>query len=140
MKKREAYIDILKVIGLAFIILAHVDFKNPMIMQTRSFDVPLMCILSGVLAVGSYDKEKSIVRYIIKRINRLVIPTWIFLTVYFFVYFFAVKVFNGDFYPIKAVIGSYLLTDGIGYVWIIRVYLICAIITPFIMKALSKYG
>lgn len=37
-------------------------------------------------------------------------------------------------FPIKKVISSFLLHDGIGYVWIIRIYLIVACILPIILK------
>ena len=52
---RIAYIDFLKFVGLTGIIIAHVGSPDWM-MMARSFDVPLMVILSSILGVNSYKK------------------------------------------------------------------------------------
>ena len=52
---RIAYVDFLKIIGLSCIILAHVN-PPAWIMMLRSFDVPLMVIISSILAELSYSK------------------------------------------------------------------------------------
>ena len=115
-KYRISYIDFLKTIGLICIILAHL--KTPSwILILRSFDVQLMVILSGLLA-----NQSSIVNsytYIFKRIKRLVIPTYIFLTVWFICLSLLGKIYNYKYY-----LASYALSRyGIGYVWIILIYL-----------------
>ena len=138
--KKLIYIDYLKLIGLLFIILAHVC-NNPYIMQLRNFDVPLMVIISGFLACGSYkrsmEKDKSILKYYWKRITRLLIPTWLFLTFYFIL---MKMVYINEVYPydFSKILRSYLLIDGIGYVWVIRVYLMCSFITPLILYLNDK--
>lgn len=133
-ENRLIFIDYLKLLGLMCIILAHVC-TNPIIMQLRSFDVPLMVMISGFLAIGSYkrsvEKKHSLFSYYWKRIKRLVFPTWIFLIIYFiFVYIISI----GNTYPFDLIkiIRSFLLLDGIGYVWIIRVYLLVSFLTPII--------
>ena len=128
------FINYLKVIGLLLIILAHVC-NNLFIMQLRSFDVPLMIIISGFLACGSYkrsiEKDKSLLKYYWKRIARLLIPTWIFLTIYFLL--IKIAFINKEYpYDFNKILRSYLLIDGIGYVWVIRVYLMCSFITPLV--------
>ncbi len=131
---RIIFIDYLKVIGLLCIILAHVC-PDPTILQLRNFDVPLMVLISGYLAVGSFKrslkKNRSFLNYIARRIYRLLIPTWIFLIIFFTIMsFFPV---NGAYpYDIDYIIKSFLLLDGMSYVWIIRIFLICAVITPVI--------
>ena len=131
---RIIFIDYLKVIGLLCIILAHIC-PDPTILQLRNFDVPLMVLISGYLAVGSFKrslkKNRSFINFIARRIYRLLIPTWIFLIIFFaFMSFFPV---NGAYpYDINYIISSFLLLDGISYVWIIRIFLICAFITPVI--------
>lgn len=133
---RIIFIDYLKLIGLLCIILAHVC-TNPIIFQIRNFDVPLMVIISGFLAIDSYKRSMenghSLLRYYWKRIVRLLFPTWIFL-IFFFISMFIIFKVNGMPYPYNfmKIIESFLLLDGIGYVWIIRVYLICAFLTPVI--------
>lgn len=53
--RRIGYIDFLKTLGLLLLILAHVD-APAFILQLRCFDVPLMVILSGILAKDSYKR------------------------------------------------------------------------------------
>lgn len=139
-KKEIVFVDYLKALGLLLIVLAH-TCDNQIIMNLRIFDVPLMVILSGFLAYDSYKrsvaKGESIVSYYKKRVVRLLVPTWIFLTFYFLVV--AIISIHGGFpYSMEKVVRSYLLMDGIGYVWIIRVYLICALITPFAVWIMDK--
>lgn len=38
------------------------------------------------------------------------------------------------------ILKTFLLLDGIGYVWIIRVYLICAIVTPILIYLENKFS
>ena len=52
LRKVYPYIDFLKTLGLFCIILAHVNAPG-FVMQLRNFDVPLMVILSGMLAATS---------------------------------------------------------------------------------------
>lgn len=131
---RVIFIDYLKVIGLLCIILAHIS-TDANILQIRNFDVPLMVMISGFLAVDSFKRNlkqnRSFLRYYWKRISRLLFPTWIFLIVFFAIMtFFPV---NGIYpYDITFIINSFLLLDGLPYVWIIRIFLICTLITPVI--------
>lgn len=131
---RDEKVDILRFIGLVMIILAHVG-PPPLIFQLRNFDVPLMVLISGVSFVLSYKGEPYL-SYVWKRIKRLLFPIWIFLTGYFLVIYM-----TG--YPIHwpgfgKIVSSYLLLSGIGYVWVIRVFLLVAIVAPFIMKFHKK--
>lgn len=77
---RKDYIDLLKTIGIFGIIAAHVGSPQ-WVMMIRNFDVPLLVILSGLLSRG---KSKSgWIPYVFKRVKRLLIPTYVFLTFYF---------------------------------------------------------
>lgn len=124
---RKDYIDLLKTIGIFGIIAAHVGSPQ-WVMMIRNFDVPLLVILSGLLSRG---KSKSgWIPYVFKRVKRLLIPTYVFLTFYFTV----TKMLGGG-YTKEIIVKSYLLRqDGIGFVWIIWVYLLCAIFTPLLDK------
>ena len=135
--KREVSIDILKCIGLLLIILAHCSAPT-FIDEIRNFDVVLLVILSGVLAVKSYERSGSELKYIGKRLIRLIVPTYIFLTV-LFILEKIVCIFNPVFPMDKnTILSSYTLTNGIGYVWIIRVYILCAISVVILMN-IKKY-
>ena len=129
-KKRINYIDFLKFIGLTGIILAHVGSPDWVIM-IRNFDVPLMVLLSSILAAKSIKKYNSNIIYWVSRIKRLVIPTWIFLIIYFIFKIFIVKeTMNIEYYLL-----SFLLTKyGIGYIWIILIYLYSALLIPLFEK------
>lgn len=131
---RIAYIDFLKFIGLSCIILAHVRPAS-WIMMIRSFDVPLMVILSAILARSSYNKYASKNfsngKYYVSRFKRLVFPTWLFLTIYFGLYL----LLSGRPFSFSYYIYSYGLTQyGIGYVWIILIYLYCALLIPLFYR------
>jgi Acyltransferase family len=134
-KTRDIRFDILKAIGLLSIIFAHTE-PGDFIDQVRNFDVPLMVLVSGALFAQSYRRKPSSVgSYIQKRFWRLVGPTWCFLT-FFFGFSYVVDSLQGktDFYDWDYIAKTFLLIDGLGYVWIIRVFLIIAIIAPFLMK------
>ena len=82
MNERKKYLDIMKFIGVCCLFLAHV--QGPFILEEiRGFDVTMMVFISGLLSISSMDKIASKKDYIVKRIKRLVIPTWIFLIVFY---------------------------------------------------------
>ena len=131
---RIAYIDFLKFIGLTGIIIAHVD-SPPWLMMARSFDVPLMVILSSILGFNSYKKfegkDHGLFDYYYSRVKRLVFPTWIFLVFYFALRFIVTQ----KPYSLKYYIESFCLTRyGIGYVWVILMYLYSALLIPLYSK------
>lgn len=133
MVERDKSIDIIRSLGLLCIILAHV---NPpfAIFQLRNFDVPLMVFISGYLFGDKSQNFNSIsdfTSYLWKRFIRLVVPVWIFLSIFYtfqYVFPFLFKV-NYTQFP-NIMISSYMLMDGFGYVWIIRIFLMIAILGP----------
>ena len=131
---RIYYIDFLKFIGLTGIIIAHVGPPS-WLMMLRNYDVPLMVILSSMLGVYSYKKfdgtKNGLFHYYVNRFKRLVFPTWIFLLLYFLLVFIVLK----KPYSIQYYIASFCLTRyGIGYVWVILVYLYSAMLIPLYSK------
>lgn len=131
---RDNKIDFLRFIGLSMIILAHVG-PPAMLFQIRNFDVPLMVLVSG-MSFGIAYRYESYLRYFWKRIKRLVFPVWLFLTIYF------VSVFlfrpSAEDLSLEKLLSSYFLISGIGYVWIIRVFLLVALLAPFIYLISKK--
>jgi fucose 4-O-acetylase-like acetyltransferase len=81
---RDFGLDVLKVVGLFCIILAHVKPVD-IVFQVRNFDVPLMVFLSGFSFYISGGVKGSYREYFFKRVKRLVIPVWIFFCLFFFV-------------------------------------------------------
>lgn len=129
-KGRINYIDFLKFIGLTGIIIAHVG-QPSWLKMIRSFDVPLMVILSSILANMSFAKYQQsntpIYKYYLSRVKRLVIPTWIFLVFYFLFSF----IVSHQRETITYYIASFGLTRyGMSYVWIILIYLYSAMLIP----------
>lgn len=134
-KERDLGIDVLKFIGLIGLIASH-TFINDVILQIRSFDVNLLVIISAYLADKNESNNNiSYTTYCKKRIKRLLFPTWIFITVYFIVN----TLLKFQNYSILQIVRSYLLlNNSIGYVWIIYVYLICAVAIPLLKKVDTK--
>ncbi|WP_400262599.1 acyltransferase family protein [Sphingobacterium sp. SG20118] len=139
--ERDKSIDIIRSIGLICIILAHI---NPpfTIFQIRNFDVPLMIFISGYLFGDknqTFNSLNDFSSYLWKRFVRLVIPVWLFLSVFYSIQYafpFLFKINYTDFPDIM--ISSYMLMDGFGYVWIIRVFLMIAILGPLCSRIIKK--
>ena len=81
-KKRDIKFDLMRIIGLAAIILAHTSPPWP-ISQLRNFDVPLMVIVSGAVFGLSSNNKINYFHYLIGRTARLLLPTYIFLIIFF---------------------------------------------------------
>ncbi len=111
------------------IIFAHVDPPG-ILFQLRNFDVPLMILVSAMSFGLSYKINEPYQSYVWKRIKRLVFPVWIFLSFYFLA-LLALDPGNQEL-TTNTVITSFALLEGIGYVWVIRVFLLVALISPFI--------
>lgn len=129
MRERNYIVDIIKAIGCLLIILAHIN-PPKFIGNLRIFDVVLMVFASGLTLKAVRGNYFA---YILKRFKRLVLPTWIFLVIYFaFCYLLDFLGCNLH-YSLKDYICSFaFIGGGIDYVWIIRVYFLMAIISPAI--------
>lgn len=131
IQKRDLSIDYLRFIGLSLIILAHATAPFT-ITQLRCFDVPLMIFISGLTAAKKIIPNYG--KYIISRTERLLVPVYIFITFYLLLLFTAQSLgFIPTYVNLKMVIDSYLLLGGIGYVWIIRVFLLMMLVTPLLV-------
>jgi len=135
-KQRDIRFDILKTIAMLCIIFAHVGPENNILFDIRRFDVPLMVIASGTLYYYSANNKKiSFWNYLQKRLPRLIAPVWLFLTFFFIsadlIFFLLAKP-----YPFSSsqIIETFLLLKGIGYVWIIRVFILVAIFANPLLK------
>ncbi len=134
-KGRDIRFDILKTLGLICIILTH---SNPpkIIFQLRNFDVPLMVIVSGTLFYYSFrNKQYSFIDYLKRRIPRLIAPVWLFLTFFFSSSYFLYAIVGKNYpFSFREILESFLLLNGIGYVWIIRIFILMAIISPLLLR------
>lgn len=131
INQRKYYIDILKTLGLLLIVLAHVNAPI-LLKEIREFDVPLLIFVSGLLCTSSFSKTSGILSYFWKRIERLVIPTWLFL-VFFYICMFLAHQLPDRWTILKSF--CFQRDGGIaGYTWIILIYLWCALLTPLLQK------
>ena len=129
--KRNATIDIVRALCLLLIVLAHVDAPN-WIQEIRCFDVVCLVFLSGMsYQISASRKKEHYLKYMGKRIKKLLIPTYVILTLIFLTVF----IINHSPEPIGLIkmIESYLLYNGIGYVWFVRVILMLAAISPALL-------
>lgn len=136
MKKRIFSIDFLRCIGMILIILAYVIPHN-ILFELRTFDVPLMAIVLGMSFSVTYNSYEGYFSYVKKRFKRLIVPAWCFVTVYLCTIGVLKFIFRRG-YSFSEIVQSYLLCGGIGYVWIIRIFFIIALFSPFILKASLK--
>lgn len=136
MQSRDLSIDILRFFGLTFIILVHIN-PPTWLAEIRSFDVPLMVFVSGLTASGKVIDNYS--NFLLRRTQRLVFPVWIFLFFYLTsFYLLQFKILPEQYLTWEMIWRSFLLLDkSIGYVWIIRVFLLIMLVTPLLVKMAS---
>lgn len=130
---RDGYIDFLRFLGVTLVMIAHVNAPF-MVNQVRSFDVPLMVFVSGLCFSGR-EVSASWSKFFWPRIKRLLIPVYIILALYFcFLYVAHIKTT-----PTRLIYSVFLLNDGVvGYVWIIRVFLLIMLFTPLMTRISRK--
>lgn len=135
-KTRDTYIDLLRAIGLLLIVMAH-TWPPAWMAASRPFVVPMLVMIS---AACYRNPDNSYHAYLKKRFRRIYIPTAIFLTIFFILLSGAHLLGFVPAISYPKTIGSYLLLDtpSIGYVWIMRVMLLMAIILPPLHKLLKN--
>lgn len=128
--RRDLRLDYVRVIGILLVIMAHTSLNN-YVSNIRPFDVAMLVCVAG--ASYSFSKPitsfKEYLNYLKKRFIRLVIPVWLFLTFYFALTF----LLSGEMiYSFSTMASTYLLLNGIGYVWIFRIMLMMALTNPLL--------
>jgi len=115
------------------VVLAHTNPPD-WLFNIRVFDVCMLVFASGLTLKYHGNSWKEYLLYLVKRFKRLVVPTWIFLLVYFgFSYFMSLNNDQWD-YTLLDYVRSFTFTGGIDYIWIIRVYFLMAVVSPLIVK------
>ena len=136
--RRDLRLDYIRVIGILLVIMAHTSLNNN-VSNIRPFDVAMLVCVAG--ASYSFSKPitsfKEYLNYLKKRFIRLVIPVWLFLTFYFALTF----LLSGEMiYSFSTMASTYLLLNGIGYVWIFRIMLMMALINPLLRIISDKFN
>ncbi|WP_373425164.1 acyltransferase family protein [Paracholeplasma manati] len=133
---RNNKIDIIRAGGTILVILAHV-FPPDLIQNIRSFDVIALVFISG-LSFKSNEQIKYF-KYISHRIKKLVIPTYLVITSIFLFTFIASLIFSiNNPFTTEDIIKSYFFIEGIGYIWIVKIYLILALVSTTITSINKK--
>ena len=133
MTNRSITVDILKTIGLLCVLLAHIDPPR-WLYHIRVFDVCMLVFASGLTLRYHGNSIKEYLGYLVKRFKRLIVPTWIFLVVYFGVSFLLGQRYEQWRFTPEECVKSFVFAGGIDYIWIIRVYFLMAVISPLIVK------
>jgi peptidoglycan/LPS O-acetylase OafA/YrhL len=136
---RDQTIDILRCIGLFAIFLAHVTPPD-LVLRLRNFDVVLMVVcMTWSYVISRSKRHTPYFKYIIKRFKRLILPSWLYLTVLLVFTSSISMVLNEKFiYSVKEIIMGYSLLDRIGYVWVMRIYLYIAVLSPILYLISNK--
>lgn len=84
--KRKSYLDILRGIGVFYVVLGHIAHISPVVQYVYSFHVPLFFFISGILFAPS--KYTSTSCYIEKKVKSLLIPYFVFYIICLFYWYF----------------------------------------------------
>ena len=133
-EKRNITIDLLRVIGLFLVIAAHCEFPE-WFYEFREFDVVTLVAVSGMsFYVSSNRKAESYPEYVKKRFLRLVLPVWEFLIVFFLVF-----ALLGVTFRFREILESFLLlSGGILFIWVYRIFFVNALLNPFLKQAADR--
>ncbi len=134
-KARIIHLDLMRFLGVLIIMVAH---ANPpqWLFQLRNFGTPLLIVASALTHAYIYStRELSLISFYKKRLFRLIVPAWTFLAFFFVAFFLAGKALNEGFpFTVSKIVSSFTFYKGIGYVWIFKVYIFLALITPAAIK------
>lgn len=139
MYQRDNNIDYLRVLGTFLVMLAHV-LPPVLIQNIRTFDVVMLVYISALSMNITYSSNISFKSYLLKRIKRLYVPTAILLLFVFSISFITCTLSHrAQLFNLSTITHSFLLMDdGIGYIWITRVYLVIAVFSYFVMQIRDK--
>lgn len=131
MKDRNLNLDAMRLLGILIIMIAH-SSPPGWLFQLRNFGTPLLIVSSALTYSLIFSRKKiNINKFYKKRLIRLIFPAWLFLG-FFFISSYALTKPFGIAYPFSSneIFSSFLFMDGIGFVWILKIYIILALITP----------
>ena len=135
-KRRILWADYLRCLCILLIIASHVLGTDEIWKQLLfGFNVPCLVILSGYLSVES--SGSSLKQYYWKRAKRLLFPTWVFFAVYF-ILIGIVSIDSSYPYSLTQIVKTFLFMDGIGYTWILAIFVMIAIFTPIYKVMVNK--
>ena len=135
MHERVRSIDFLRFLGALLVMLAHTE-PPPWLFHLRNFGTPLLIVVAALSVVVVFrERPLRPAEFLKKRLLKLTVPAWLFLSFFFGVVLVYAHVIGKPFpFSARQVITSYALDSGIGYMWIFKVYLIVALLTPPLLQ------
>ena len=141
-KERYIFIDVLKAIGILYIILIHTNayFLSVPIAYTiwniGQVFVPVFVFSSAFLYFSKSLVSQNIesVRYIIKRTWRLLPPYYIFLIFYFTLIFFG----NRSVLTMHNIVPHLIFTGGIDSNWLVLLFIYFSVLFPLVAWAFKR--
>lgn len=131
MSERDFSLDLLRTIGLLSIILAHIN-PPQWLFQLRAFDVILMVAVSTI-SYTEYSQPKSYGKYLWSRVKRLLFPTEEFIILIGAIFYVLSMLTGVDTpFPLRTIIIGMFTLSGVGYLWVIRVFIYNALLNPFV--------
>ena len=80
---RDVRLDLMRFLGVLIIMIAHAG-PSFWLFQLRNFGTPLLIVTSALTYAEIYSVRKlDLKTFYRKRLTRLIIPAWIFLTLFF---------------------------------------------------------
>lgn len=131
MNDRNLNLDLLRLLGVLIIMVAHAS-PPAWLSQLRNFGTPLLVVASALTYSLIYAaKELHPLEFYKKRLARLILPAWIFLSAFFLAFLVVSRGLDKDFpFSIRQVVMSYGFLEGIKFLWIFKVYILLALVTP----------
>lgn len=132
---RVVTLDFMRLLGVLVIMLAHAG-PPPWLGQLRNFGTPLLIVASALTYRAIYAEREMVARvFYLKRLQRLLMPVWIFLTLFFAVFWGLAELQGMPMrFSTEKILRSFVFFNGINFVWIFQVYLVLALLTPWALK------
>lgn len=134
MTSRNPLIDVLRCFGIVLIIISHIQTPHSF-HEIICGDVPIMLFCSGLTCLNKTIPDKG--RYYAHRLLRLLIPTYLFTTLFYVAFYSLEFFFNGTFkIDWQNVINAYIFDNDsmMGFLWIIKVFILIMFVTPLIVR------
>ncbi len=103
--------------------------------QLRNFGTPLLIVASGLTYALIYSTRRmETLNFYRKRLSKLVFPAWLFIPVFYGFFFVAFHIARRpDPFHFTTILDTFAFS-GIEGVWILKVYITLALITPLALK------
>ncbi len=101
----------------------------------------MMVFISGLSFCESYRPVKTAKEFFLfalKRFKRLVVPCWVFITLYLLFSLLMGIWFPNGIFSLSNILLSYSLISGFGFVWIVRIFFFLSLIAPLLKAVVDK--